>query len=36
MKSITPTTCENIRTVNVHSDKGAAVIVNGVDKTWQN
>lgn len=35
MKSINPTTGEIIRSFNEHTDKGATVIVNGVDKAWQ-
>lgn len=35
MKSINPTTLETIRTYKEHSDKGAKVIINGVDKAWQ-
>jgi succinate-semialdehyde dehydrogenase / glutarate-semialdehyde dehydrogenase len=35
MKSINPTTGEAIRTFKEHSDKGATVIINGVDKAWQ-
>jgi len=35
MKSINPTTGETIRTFKEHSDKGATVIINGVDKAWQ-
>lgn len=35
MKSINPTTGETIRTFKEHSDQGATVIINGVDKAWQ-
>jgi succinate-semialdehyde dehydrogenase / glutarate-semialdehyde dehydrogenase len=35
MKSINPTTGETIRTFEEHTDKGAKVIINGVDKAWQ-